>query len=71
MEAVQELAQKALQYWNAVPQGAQWALAGVGAIYVARNALSFVQLILSCFILSGTNVRPRCPAAWFFTDTVC
>jgi hypothetical protein len=66
MEVVQELAQKTLQFWNTVPQGAQWALAGVGALYVVRNVLSFVQLILSCFILSGTNVRPRCPVVWFF-----
>ncbi|EGS21759.1 putative 3-ketoacyl-CoA protein [Thermochaetoides thermophila DSM 1495] len=57
MEVVQELAQKTLQFWNTVPQGAQWALAGVGALYVVRNVLSFVQLILSCFILSGTNLR--------------
>ncbi len=54
---IHEAADKALEYWAAVPQGAQWALAGVGALYVARRALSFLQLLLNCFILSGTNVR--------------
>ena len=54
---IHETANKALEYWTAVPQGAQWALAGVGALYVARGALSFLQLLLNCFILSGTNVR--------------
>ena len=54
---IHEAADKALEYWTAVPQGAQWALAGIGALYVARGALSFLQLLLNCFILSGTNVR--------------
>lgn len=48
---------RALELWNSVPQAAQWALAGIGALYVARGALSFLQLLLNCFILSGTNVR--------------
>ena len=54
---IHQAADKALEYWTAVPQRAQWALAGVGALYVARRALSFLQLLLNCFILSGTNVR--------------
>jgi 17beta-estradiol 17-dehydrogenase / very-long-chain 3-oxoacyl-CoA reductase len=54
---IHQAADKALEYWTAVPQRAQWALAGVGALYVARRALSFLQLLLNCFILSGTNLR--------------
>jgi 17beta-estradiol 17-dehydrogenase / very-long-chain 3-oxoacyl-CoA reductase len=54
---VQEAMDKALELWSSVPQAAQWALAGVGALYIAGGALSFLQLLLNCFILSGTNVR--------------
>jgi len=54
---VQETMEKALALWNSVPPAAQWTLAGIGALYVARGALSFFQLVLNCFILSGTNVR--------------
>ena len=55
---VQETKDRALDLWNSVPPAAQWTLAGIGALYVARGALSFLQLFLNCFILSGTNVRP-------------
>jgi 17beta-estradiol 17-dehydrogenase / very-long-chain 3-oxoacyl-CoA reductase len=55
--SVHEALDKAVDCWNSVPQQAQWALAGIGALYVARRALSFLQLFLNCFILSGTNVR--------------
>jgi len=41
----------------AVPQGAQWALAGVGALYLATKVLGSLSLFLNLFILSGTNVR--------------
>jgi 17beta-estradiol 17-dehydrogenase / very-long-chain 3-oxoacyl-CoA reductase len=51
---------KVLGYWNSVPQQAQWGLAAVGALYLARGALSFLQLLLNCFILSGTNVTTPC-----------
>jgi hypothetical protein len=59
---VHEALDKALELWTSVPQAAQWALAGIGALYVARGALSFLQLLLNCFILSGTNVRSFCLA---------
>lgn len=39
-----------------VPQPIQWALAGVGAVYVGNRLLSYVQFILNVFVLSGTNV---------------
>jgi 17beta-estradiol 17-dehydrogenase / very-long-chain 3-oxoacyl-CoA reductase len=54
---VQETMDRALHLWNSIPPAAQWTLAGIGALYVARGALSFIQLILNCFLLSGTNVR--------------
>ncbi|KAK3294359.1 uncharacterized protein B0H64DRAFT_361781 [Chaetomium fimeti] len=54
---VQETLDRALDLWNSVPQVGQWALAGLGALYIAQPVLSFVQLLLNCFILSGTNLR--------------
>ncbi|KAL2258408.1 hypothetical protein VTK26DRAFT_8288 [Humicola hyalothermophila] len=54
---IQEAIDKALQLWSSVPQPAQWAVTGIGALYVAGKVLSFVQLLLNCFILSGTNLR--------------
>lgn len=42
---------------SSIPQPVQWALAGVGAFVVASRVLSYVQLLLELFILSGTNVR--------------
>ncbi|KAK4044082.1 hypothetical protein C8A01DRAFT_12425 [Parachaetomium inaequale] len=54
---VQETMDRALDLWNSIPPAAQWTLAGIGALYVARGALSFLQLFLNCFILSGTNLR--------------
>ncbi|KAK3307357.1 uncharacterized protein B0T15DRAFT_501875 [Chaetomium strumarium] len=53
----QESLDKAIELWTSLPQGAQWALAGLGALSLARGALSFLQLLLNCFILSGTNLR--------------
>lgn len=41
-----------------IPQPVQWALAGVGAFVVASRVLSYAQLLLNLFVLSGTNVRP-------------
>lgn len=41
---------------SAIPQPVQWGLAGVGAFVVASRVLSYVQLLLELFILSGTNV---------------
>lgn len=41
---------------SAVPQPVQWGLAGIGACVVASRVLSYVQLLLELFILSGTNV---------------
>lgn len=48
---------KISESWGAVPPAAQWALAGVGALYVAKAAFAFLQLLLNAFILSGTNLR--------------
>lgn len=53
---VQETLDRALDLWNSIPQAGQWALAGLGALYIAKPVLSFIQLFLNCFILSGTNV---------------
>lgn len=41
---------------SSVPQPVQWALAGVGAYVVASRVLSYVQLLLELFVLSGANV---------------
>ncbi|KAI1824561.1 hypothetical protein F4861DRAFT_505446 [Xylaria intraflava] len=41
----------------AVPQTAQLALAGLGALWVGSKVLSFLNLLLSIFVLSGTNLR--------------
>ena len=51
------------QFWDAVPQGAQWALAGLGALLVAKKALGFLQMVLNIFVLSGTNVSPEPPVS--------
>lgn len=40
-----------------VPQAVQWSLAGVGALYLGAKLLSYLQLVLSAFVLGGTNVR--------------
>jgi hypothetical protein len=39
-----------------VPQGVQWAFAGVGALFVGGKVLSYLQLLLNLFVLSGVNV---------------
>lgn len=39
-----------------VPQSVQWALAGVGALFVGGKVLSYLQLLLNLFVLSGVNV---------------
>ncbi|KAI0813848.1 hypothetical protein GGR55DRAFT_547378 [Xylaria sp. FL0064] len=41
----------------AVPRPVQLALAGVGALWVSSKALSVLHLVLSMFVLSGTNLR--------------
>ncbi|KAK3337818.1 hypothetical protein B0H65DRAFT_552328 [Neurospora tetraspora] len=48
---------KVAQIWDTVPQYGQWALAGIGALYVAARVGAFLQLLLNAFILSGTNLR--------------
>ncbi|KAI1382700.1 short chain dehydrogenase [Hypoxylon trugodes] len=40
-----------------IPQGVQLTFAGLGALFVASKLLSFLRLLLSTFILSGTNLR--------------
>ncbi|KAL2170460.1 hypothetical protein VTG60DRAFT_4840 [Thermothelomyces hinnuleus] len=54
---LQETLERAVDLWESLPKAAHWALAGIGAFYVARGVLSFVQLFLTCFVLSGTNLR--------------
>ncbi|KAI1422014.1 hypothetical protein F5Y12DRAFT_765186 [Xylaria sp. FL1777] len=41
----------------AVPRTAQLALAGLGALWVGSKVLSLLDLVLSMFVLSGTNLR--------------
>jgi 17beta-estradiol 17-dehydrogenase / very-long-chain 3-oxoacyl-CoA reductase len=40
-----------------VPQAVQLALAAVGSIYLGSKLISFLQLLLSAFVLSGTSLR--------------
>lgn len=40
-----------------VPSSAQWALAVVGALWLASKLLSYLRLVLSAFVLSGVNAR--------------
>lgn len=39
-----------------VSVGAQWAFAGIGALYVSSKVLSFVYHFLKVFLIGGTNV---------------
>ena len=39
-----------------VPPSAQLALAGLGALWVGSRVFSLLRLVLSMFVLSGTNV---------------
>jgi hypothetical protein len=39
-----------------VPQPLQWGLAGIGALFLGSKILSYLQLVLSAFVLGGTNV---------------
>jgi 17beta-estradiol 17-dehydrogenase / very-long-chain 3-oxoacyl-CoA reductase len=41
---------------GSVPQPVQWALAGIGALYVSGKVLGYLQLVMNLFVLSGTNV---------------
>lgn len=43
-------------FFQNVPQPLQWGLAGVGALYLGSKILSYLQLVLSAFVLGGTNV---------------
>ncbi|KAF4974792.1 hypothetical protein FZEAL_8346 [Fusarium zealandicum] len=40
-----------------VPQPLQWGLAGIGALVLGSKLLSYLQLVLSAFVLGGTNLR--------------
>ncbi|KAK0721581.1 hypothetical protein B0T26DRAFT_699744 [Lasiosphaeria miniovina] len=48
---------KIAQFWALVPQTVQYALAGIGLLYISSGATSFLQLLLNAFVLSGTNLR--------------
>jgi len=47
----------ALEILQRVPQPVQWAFAGIGALYMWTKVLSYVSLLLNCFVLGGTNLR--------------
>ncbi|CEJ89994.1 Putative Very-long-chain 3-oxoacyl-CoA reductase [[Torrubiella] hemipterigena] len=40
-----------------IPQSVQLALAGVGSLFLATKLWSYLQLVLSAFLLPGTNLR--------------
>lgn len=44
-----------------VPQPVQWALAGIGALYLGSKFFGYLRLVLGSFLLPGTNVRERAP----------
>lgn len=54
-----------MDYVKNIPQPVQLAFAGVGAIYLASRVVSYVQLLLNLFVLSGTNLRKYGrPGSW-------
>lgn len=62
MDKVTEYLKQAPQ----VPQPLQWALAGLGAVVAFSKLWSFLTLVLSSFVLPGTNVS-RIQAIAFFS----
>ncbi|KAM5345254.1 hypothetical protein ACJ41O_011116 [Fusarium nematophilum] len=50
MDAISDFLQR-------VPQPLQWGLAGIGALVLGSKLLSYLQLVLSAFVLGGTNLR--------------
>ncbi|RSM19706.1 Very-long-chain 3-oxoacyl-CoA reductase [Fusarium ambrosium] len=44
-------------FFQRVPQPLQWSLAGIGALVLGSKLLSYLQLVLSAFVLGGTNLR--------------
>ncbi|KAK0643818.1 hypothetical protein B0T16DRAFT_355511 [Cercophora newfieldiana] len=48
---------KVIDIWGSLPQGAQLALAGIGALAIARGLGTCLQFVLNVFILSGYNLR--------------
>ncbi|KAK7735543.1 hypothetical protein SLS53_007456 [Cytospora paraplurivora] len=54
-----------MDYLKNIPQSVQLAFAGVGAIYIASRVVSYLQLLLNLFVLSGTNLRKYGrPGSW-------
>ena len=49
MDAITDFVQR-------VPQAVQWGFAGVGALYLGSKLLSYLNLLLNVFVLSGTDV---------------
>lgn len=45
-----------MDFLQRVPQPVQWGLAGIGAFVLSTKFLSYLQLVLSAFVLGGTNV---------------
>ncbi|KAL2153605.1 hypothetical protein VTH82DRAFT_4760 [Thermothelomyces myriococcoides] len=54
---LKETLERAVNHWESLPKSVHWAFAGIGAVYIARWVLSFSQLFLTSFLLSGTNLR--------------
>lgn len=46
-------------FFQSLPQPVQWGLAGVGALFIGTKLLSYLQLVLSAFVLGGTNVSDQ------------
>ncbi|KAF7555794.1 hypothetical protein G7Z17_g1905 [Cylindrodendrum hubeiense] len=46
-----------VDYLQRVPQPVQWGLAGIGAFVLGSKLVSYLQLVLSAFVLGGTNLR--------------
>lgn len=54
-----------MDFVKSIPQPVQLAFAGVGALYIASRVLSYAQLLLNLFVLSGTDLRKYGrPGSW-------
>lgn len=51
-----------VQILQRVPQPVQYALAGVGALFLSSKLLGLAQFVLNVFILGGTDVSTPSPS---------
>lgn len=65
-----DAAQGLLAQLPSLPQAAQWALAGIGATWLASKLLSYLRLVLSAFVLGGVNVGPHASQCASLADPV-